>query len=109
MTEIRIFYKKASDFKVVPVSGAWGGVTPQGYVHCELFHERAENPESVVLDIGQQPPKEIDRSPQGQMFIRESMVGLAMHPEIARSVGRWLISKADEYQSQVLKKRGGTE
>jgi len=101
MADVRIFFKKASDFKVAPVSGAWGGLTPQGYLYCELFFERAESPESVVMSVDVGPPKEIERSPKGQVFVRESMVGLTMHPEIARVVGEWMIKQADELRKNL--------
>jgi len=104
MSEIKIFFRRNPDFKMMPVSGVWGGLTPQGNVYCDFFFEKAEIPENVVMEVGEGavPAKEVGRNPQTQMFIREVVVGLSMQPEIARSIGQWLIDKADEFKKRAL-------
>lgn len=105
MHDITIFYRKSSDFKMLPISGVWGGLTAQGYVYCELFLEKAETPESITLSIGDDNiAKEVGKRPETNMFIRETLVGLTMQPDIARSVGQWLIGKADEFQKKFMGK-----
>lgn len=101
MSEVNIFYRKSSDFKMLPVSGIWGGLTAQGYLYCELFFEKAETPESVILqvEVGKEA-KEIGQRPEARMFIRETLVGLTMQPEIARSIGEWLIKNADQFKKK---------
>jgi len=108
MPEIKIFFRRAAEFKMIPVSGVWGGLTPQGNVYCDFFFEKAEIPENVVVQVGEggTPAKEVGRNPQNQMFVREVVVGLSMQPEIARSIGQWLIEKADEFQKRTLGEKG---
>ena len=42
MPEIKITFRKAPDYRIIPVTGAWGGVNPQGEIifelHCGWWH-----------------------------------------------------------------------
>ena len=42
MSEIKIAFKKTPDYRIIPVTGAWGGVNPQGEIIFDLFVERLE-------------------------------------------------------------------
>ncbi len=98
MGDITVFFKKSQDYREIPVSGAWGGLSPQGMVYCDLFVEKAENPESIVFRIDENnQPQEVSRQPQTTYFIREALVGLMMQPDVARSIGQWLVWQADEF------------
>ncbi|MEW6116314.1 MAG: hypothetical protein AB1553_05375 [Nitrospirota bacterium] len=90
---VDIFSRKDKDYKIIPVSGVWGGLTPHGLVNCEFFIERLELPERIVVD---EAGKEISQHPNRQYITREIMIGLMMRPEVARSVGEWLIQRAEE-------------
>lgn len=99
---IDIFSQKDKDYKIIPVSGVWGGLTPHGLVTCELFMEKLALPERVVVD---ETGKELSRHPDKQYVTREIMVGLVMRPEIARSIGEWLIQRAEEDEKIKLSQR----
>jgi hypothetical protein len=104
MPEIKIEFKKATDYRIIPVSGAWGGVNPQGEIIVDLFVEKLEI-ESVRLRVESgRPPVEIAR--EGQIQVRESQIGIVVSAGIARSIGEWLIQKAQEAASGTV---GGSE
>ena len=105
MPEIKIAFRKAADYRIIPVTGAWGGVNPQGEIVFDLFVEKLEVPESVQIKVEPgRPPVEIAR--EGQVHVRESQIGIVVRPDIARSLGEWLLQKANEAASGII---GGSE
>jgi len=105
MHNVRVFFKKSAEYRTIPVTGVWGGITPQGLVCCDLVVERAETPESVTIEVDEQSAtaREVDRHPKQGMVVRESMVGLVMQPEVARTVGAWLTKTADEFEKRRIR------
>jgi hypothetical protein len=104
MAEIKIEFKKAPDYRIIPVTGAWGGINPQGEIIFDLFVEKLEI-ESVRLRVQPgRPPTEMAR--EGQIQVRESQIGVVVRADIARSIGEWLIQKAQEATSGTV---GGSE
>lgn len=98
MPDVKIECRKAPDYRIIPVTGAWGGVSPQGEIIFDLFVEKLEIPKSINIRIDPgRPPMEIGRD--GQIHVRESQIGVVVRPDIARSIGEWLIQKAQEATS----------
>ncbi|MCD6294752.1 MAG: hypothetical protein J7M20_07470 [Deltaproteobacteria bacterium] len=90
-----IKFKKTPDYKIVPATGAWGGATPQGEVLCSFFVEHNDIPESIKYKIGDGVAKSSEeQSPVN--LVREFQMGVIMRPDIAKSIGQWLIKKAEE-------------
>jgi len=101
MPEIKVEFRKASDYRVIPATGAWGGVNPQGEITFDLFIEKLEI-QSVRMKIEPgRPPMEIAR--EGEIHVRESQIGVVVRPDIARSIGEWLIQKANEASAGVIR------
>lgn len=95
MPEINIKFTKAHDYKIIPATGAWGGVSPHGEVIFDFYVEKLESPETVQIRIEPgRPVEELGR--QGEMQVREAQIGVILRPDIAHSIGRWLIEKAKE-------------
>jgi len=95
MPDLKIEFRKASDYKIIPVTGAWGGVSPQGEIIFDLFVETREAPRSITMRIEQgRVPEEIHK--EEGVIIRESQIGIVVRPDIALSIGKWLIEKAQE-------------
>lgn len=95
MPDLKIEFRKASDYKIIPVTGAWGGVSPQGEIIFDLFVETREAPQSITMRIEQgRVPEEIHK--EEGVIIRESQIGIVVRPDIALSIGKWLIEKAQE-------------
>jgi hypothetical protein len=100
MSGIRITFRKAPGYRIIPITGAWGGVNPEGEIVFDLFVEKLEVPESIQIKVEPgRPPVEISR--EGQIHVRESQIGVVVRPDIARSLGEWLIQKANEGASGV--------
>jgi hypothetical protein len=56
--------------------------------------------ESIQIKVEPgRPPVEISR--EGQANVREFQIGIVVRPDIARSLGEWLIQKANEAASDV--------
>ncbi len=92
-----VFFRKDRDYRVMPVSGVWGGISPHGMVFADLFFEKPDTPEKVSLDDA---GKEVGRSPAGMFVVRDVVAGIAVRPEVARAIGEWFIAKADEFEKK---------
>ena len=92
--EIKIYFSKAKDYKIIPANGAWGGISPEGSIIFDLFIEKNELPDYIELEIndGKGKAKEINK--KKKKIVRESQIGIVLKPDIAYSIGEWLIDKA---------------
>ncbi|OPY80022.1 MAG: hypothetical protein A4E65_01650 [Syntrophorhabdus sp. PtaU1.Bin153] len=103
MPDIHVFYKTAKEYRSLPVSGVYGGISPQGMVHADLFIEKAGAPESTVMRVDETTGEafELSRHPEQQPMVREFLVGLVMRPEVAKAIGQWLIQQAAQMEQQM--------
>jgi hypothetical protein len=93
--KISIHFTKSGDYRVVAANGAWGGISPNGDIIFDLFIEKTESPELLELEVmGPGMINELNRV--NQKIVREAQVGAVVRPDIAYSIGRWLIDKARE-------------
>jgi hypothetical protein len=92
-----VFFRKDKDYRVVPVSGVWGGISPHGMIFADFFFEKPDTPEKVTLDDS---GKEVGRSPSGMFVVRDVVGGITVRPEVARAIGQWFIDKADEFEKK---------
>jgi hypothetical protein len=91
-----IVFTKSADYRIVAATGAWGGPTPQGEILCSFFVEYASEPKSLKIEIGPNgQTKELEKGTQKTRYIREQQIGVVLRPDIAKSVGQWLIEHAD--------------
>ena len=107
MRDVKIFFRKSDDYRVYPVSGIWGGITAQGMLACDFFVEKVDTPESVNVSMDDESGQvqEVSRFPAEPYVTREVLMGIMVRPEVARSIGQWFISKADEFDRNVSKFR----
>lgn len=105
MPDINVFYRRSEDYKIIPITGAWGGITPQGSISCEVFFEKSSQPEHTVLRVSDsgEKPVEVPNEKQRPEVTREVLVAMIMQPEVARNLGNWLIGKADEFDKLLAK------
>jgi len=95
MPKIDIMFSKASDYKVIPATGAWGGLSPNGEVIVDFFIERRQDPSSIIITVDEQKRKvEEQQEPTPTVFVRELQFGVVMRPDIAYSIGKFLMEKA---------------
>ena len=93
-------YKLSPGFAVYAVSGAFGGLNSQGEIVMTLYNERAALPERQTYSVSNDGS--IDKRPisveKKDSLIRHVMFGVSMSPSVARSVGEWLIEKAEAFE-----------
>ena len=100
-TRVALNYIKSNFFRVIHADGCHGGITPQGFVQMAIFSERLPIPQRVVYQLSPQgvlidPPME---SIGREGAIREVEVEMLMTPEMARSLGAWLLDKAKQFDA----------
>jgi len=96
--KILVRYRESPDYRRVPATGVFGGPTPAGDLMCNFFLETRAVPEEVEIEIDaggaakeKQPPQE-----DPEVFVREIQVGILLNPNVARSIGEWLIQRSEE-------------
>lgn len=108
--EIKVKYEYASDYRKIPATGAWGGLTPNGEVVVNFFVEFITKPESVKIKIDEtgiieQKSQEVKNT----SWTRELLVGVVMRPDIAKSVGHFLLRYAEEGEKALTQIDGNIE
>jgi len=93
---VEIIFSRAEGYRLVPATGAWGGVSPQGEIVFDFYVERLQNPERMEVEIQKGEIIEKKRYPHPQPLVRESQMGIVLRPDIAKSVGEFLIKYADQ-------------
>ena len=91
--QITVYYTKNEYYKLFPVTGAHGGITPSGDIILDFFVERQPFPEKLILELEGGQPKEIKRE-GGKDLIREMQAGVLLRADIAHKIGKWLLEKA---------------
>ncbi len=106
--EIRI--TKDEGYRVVPVNGGWGGVTPQGDIFIDVYHEAQVLPEEITQQVS--PDGELgdvlERSPEFGLQ-RNVWVGMVLTVDKADSMGRWLQEMADQARNMTMEEGEGIE
>ena len=104
-SEVQFRYKISRNYTVYSIAGGHGGLNSQGDVIVNLFSERGPIPRRQTFEVDangklKHPPIEVESE---TAIIRDVMFALAMEPETARSVGQWLIERANEHNERVIK------
>lgn len=99
--EIAVFYEKDKDYKLIGATGVHGGLIPSGDILAEFFVEHRNAPDSVILNLSESPPKEIKR--EGGNFVRTLQIGILLRPDMAYTIGKWLIEKAEQVGYKEIK------
>jgi hypothetical protein len=96
-------YKISPTYTVYAINGAYGGITPHGEILMSVFNERTAIPQTETYQInedgslGEKPSDQVKKD----SIIRHVMFGLSMNPNVARSLAKWLNSKADAYEERL--------
>lgn len=89
--EFKTQFTRSAFCRTLKVDGAWGGITPQGNIHCAVFTERWNLPSRTVLEfkegepIATETPVEHERA-----LIREIEADLFLTLASATSLRTWL-------------------
>lgn len=95
--KITISFRRGDCYRLIPVNGVWGGVTPRGDIKADLFHESASVPEMITHEVTPQGTlgREVKRTPSTSVE-RTVFAGMVLTPEQAESIGSWLVERARE-------------
>ena len=93
-------YKVLPTYNAYAVSGVHGGLNASGEVIANFFHERSRIPKKQTYNITEdgQLIVDPDTSKSNDSIIRNILFSISMNPNTARSVGQWLVDRADDYQ-----------
>jgi hypothetical protein len=98
--EIKQHFVKNNDFKTVPGSGVFGGITSSGLINMVIFTERVPLPENIIVEIDDELgtiKREVSREiKQGTM--RELQMGVLFDIETAKATANWLNSHVESLE-----------
>ena len=94
--KIVVKYKNATQYQTVPATGAWGGPNPQGEIICHFFVEHQVFPQGAEIVIDKDTGKLIrEKTGEVSETVREVQVSVVMRPDIAKTIGEWLVNKTE--------------
>ncbi len=96
-TSLKFHITKDEGCRGVPVSGAWGAVTPQGDTFMDVYHMAEALPNEITQQVS--PDGALgDVLQQSTAFglQRNVRVGMVLNEEPADRMGRWLREMADQ-------------
>lgn len=88
---IKFHYIKSKDFRVIHGDGAWGGMTPRGYITIGFYSERNPIPQELTHEVnadGQLGPIVQRKTKEG--IVREMEVEVIVDLDAAKSLIQWL-------------------
>ena len=98
--EISFHYIKSNDFRVVPASGVWGGITPNGTVSMSFYTERHPIPQSLLHEVS---PDGVLGTEKGRAsregIIRDVHVSVLIDLPFAVNLRGWLDEKIVQLQT----------
>lgn len=100
--KIKFVFKRSSDYKLLPVNGAWGGVTTRGDFTLNFFVECGTTPNYVINEITSEGKlgNVIERDPSEPKEIisvtRELVGGILVSIENAKSIANFILEKCAE-------------
>jgi hypothetical protein len=102
--KVLVKYKESKDYRKGAASGVFGGPTPAGGLMCNFFLETRAVPDQVEIEIdssGAAIEKPVTEE-EGEVFIREILFGVLLSPQVARSIGDWLIQRSRELMEKPI-------
>ncbi|MBU0609048.1 MAG: hypothetical protein KKI08_14275 [Armatimonadetes bacterium] len=101
--QITFLPMESPQYRLVPISGVFGGLTLGGMVWADLFFEHGPMPKTITHEITSQGiGKETARTgiDLGHPCVeRRSEIGVVMSLDTARVVAKWLTEKIKEAES----------
>jgi hypothetical protein len=105
-SEIKVKYEYAPDYRKIPATGAWGGLSPNAEVIINFYVEFKTKPESATLHVDENGHIKEEIQEQDDINLtRELLMGLVLRPDIAKSIGSFLIKHAEMAQEAIAQLR----
>lgn len=98
---ISILFDKNKNHITAPISGAWGGISPDGNsIVLNLFQEYLTMPSYQTAEIieGQVDLNHPQNVSRGDVT-REIMGTFVLPPRTAKVIGEWLIKQAENFEN----------
>ena len=99
-------YIKSTDFRTMIAEGVIGGITPQNKIHCAFYAERHAIAQRQFFKLEESDSgyklgaEDLEKQISRNAIIREMSCDLIMTPEVAESVGHWLLETVKQYKEQ---------
>ena len=106
---VKFHFEQDDDYRLLPVNGVWGGVSPRGDIQADFFYESYTIPDEVTQAVAPDGSlgEELERK-QSALLQRTILVGMMLTADQAESIGRWLQEKALEHR-RLARAKGDTD
>lgn len=106
--EIAFDYIKTPDYREVHVDGAWGGLTPRGYIQMAIYNERLPIPQQTTFALkdNQLGDEVKEKRRTRQAIIRNVEVDLIMDLNTAESMRDWLDQHIQRLKERIMEAEG---
>jgi hypothetical protein len=98
--ELTFKYVRSSEYRVVAVNGAHGGITGRGDFRIDLFLESGAIPTTITHSLtpdGLGP--EIGRDPPPPDIVRELQVAVVLQLDQAKSLAHWILENLRQFEA----------
>jgi len=104
---VKFQYQKSPQHKTIHVSGIFGGIMPDKKIQVHFWHNEVPIPKNIFhkivkesgegyVNLGEEVEEErqFEETPP-PFLIRNIDISATIDPAVARSIGNWLINRAD--------------
>lgn len=107
---VRFYYIKSGQFRVLHVDGILGGITPKGLIHIATYRERPAIPQTsdhAITPQGDLSPPVAQEGKAG--IVREMDADLILSRQTAVEIRDWLTQRIEELEKlEHLRAQGGS-
>jgi hypothetical protein len=97
---IQFHNKLSSNFREIHVDGAYGGITPRGYINLNFYAERFPIPKSTIYNIQENKLAEKIGEESKEGVMREYEFGVYLDFDTATDIYNFLGQKIKELESK---------
>jgi len=94
-------YQKTGSYRTYYIDGAYGGLTPKGYLVMQLYSEKSPLPDKETLDIRTNKSTITVK----KEVLREVEAGLILDYQTMVSIRGWLTEKINVFEKKVTLKK----
>jgi hypothetical protein len=101
MKKLKLKYSKSPNYNTNFVSGAQGGIAPNGLLNIHFFIEKNSIPSGYDVEIDEKG-KVIKETNDKPTFEREILTGIVLDINTAKAINTWLtdrISELEQFQN----------
>jgi hypothetical protein len=111
-TKIKFEFEKDIHYRTVMCSGAWGGLTPEGRFHFDLYYDVQPVPERLIAEIDEKSKvasettvPSVESRLANPVLSRQVVVGVNMSAEVAAAFSKLLLDKLAERERVIAKSK----